>query len=280
MIWRVTLDREWLIASARHERTALGTTIQYAPPERWDAESPREGWTVKDVIAHLASVEVAAAAVVGGEGAIELEEYRKSLGNEPFTPDAFGEWSVARRRDNPTVSLALEWGRAADLLLNRASSASPEDWTARQVPWLIGDLPLGYLVQTRLNDWWVCGEDIRIGAGLPSRREHPPIHSVCDFAIRSLPYWLSVAGKTFPGKSLLVELDGAGEGTWNCSLAPREQPPAGKKPDVVIGGRAEAFAQLAAGRMDPDVALYEGLVNAGGDSRIADAVLENLRLIG
>lgn len=279
MISRVTLDRNWLLASARHERTALGTTLQYTPPDRWEAESPVEEWRVKDVVAHLAASDVAGAALVGGEEATELEEHRKALGEEPFSPQGFAQWSVERRRETPALSLALEWGRAADLFLSRASGAPSEDWTTRQIPWLVGDLPLRYLVQTRLNEWWVHGEDIRTGAGLPERREHPPIHSVCDFAIRSLPYWLSVAGMTYPGKSVLVELEGAGGGTWHWSLAAREQPPPGKKPDVIIGGRAHAFALVVAGRMDRDVALYEGLVNAGGEARIADAVLESLRLV-
>jgi hypothetical protein len=49
------IDRDRMLAIARHERDALGRTVQYTPPDRWEAESPCEVWRVKDVLAHLAA---------------------------------------------------------------------------------------------------------------------------------------------------------------------------------------------------------------------------------
>jgi uncharacterized protein (TIGR03083 family) len=275
----VALDRDWLIGIARHERVALGTTVQYTPPDRWEAESPCEGWRVKDVLAHLAGAEVAAAALVGEEEATELEEFRKTLDTGPLTLNGWNAWAVEKRRDAPTRSLALEWGRAADLLLARTSETAPEEWLKRVVAWFDYDLPLGYLIQLRVCEWWVHGEDIRAGGGLPPRREHPPIFCVNDFAIRSLPYWLSLAEQTFPG-SVQVTLEGVGEGTWHRGLAPGDRPSEKKKPDVVIDGYGYYFALVAAGRMDPDVALYEGVINAGGNAAAIDAIFKNLRVSG
>jgi uncharacterized protein (TIGR03083 family) len=273
----MSIERAELLAIARHERDALGRTVQYTPPDRWEGESPCEGWRVKDVLAHLAAAEVAAAALVGGEEADEVEEYRKTLGNEPITTDGWNRWAVGRRADSAPVSLGLEWGRAADLLLTRAARASEEDWRDLEVAWVAGDIRLRYLVQARVAEWWVHGEDIREGANLPPRLEHWPIFTTCDLAIRLIPYSLSLAGLAFPGRVVRVELEGVGEGTWLAATDPGRDVPEGSAPDAKIIGRGYAFASVAGGRADADVCLYEGLLNTGGDAELGDAVLHTLR---
>jgi uncharacterized protein (TIGR03083 family) len=271
------LDREWLLGEARAEREALGRTVQYTDPARWDAESPNEGWRLKDVMAHLAASETVAAAVIGDEPPTEFEEYRKSLDGSPLRVDGWNDWSVARRRDDPALALALDWGRAADLFLVRASKVTPEDWEERTVQWTVGEMRVGYLVQYRLAEWWGHGEDVREGGGLAPRLEHPPIYFVNDLAVRLIPYGLGLQGKSFPGKTVRVELEGMGEGEWLAALAAGETPPEGRKPDAYIAGRGHAFASVATGRADPDVCLYEGILQVGGDVELCNAVLKALR---
>ena len=255
----------------------MGRTIQYAPPERWELDSPCEGWRVEDVLAHLAANEVAASALVAGESPVELEEYRKGLGEEPFTRDGWNEWSVERRRQASPVSLGLEWGKAADLLLSRAAQASDEDWNEREIEWTPAPLRLKYLVQVRVGEWWVHGEDVREGAALPPRVQHWPVYALNDLAIRLLPYSLSLAGHEFPGKDVLVELSGVGAGTWRRALEARAEVNEGKEPDAVIEGQGYAFASVAGGRADLDVCLYEGLLLTGGDVELAETILRSLR---
>lgn len=271
------LEREWLLGVARAEREALGRTVQYTPPDRWEADSPSEGWRVKDVLAHVAASDVAAAAAVAAEAMAEVDEFVKSLKGEPFTVDGWNRWSADRRRETPVVQTAVEWGRAADLLLTRISRSSDEEWREREIPWLAGDIKLGYFLQARVAEWWVHGEDILEGGGLPPRLEHPPIYCVNDFAIRLIPYALSLEGLRYPGKSAVIELEGVGEGRWHQGLEAGFVPPEDKQPDVIIHGRGYAFASVAGGRADPYVALYEGLVNFGGEPDPADAVLRTLR---
>jgi uncharacterized protein (TIGR03083 family) len=273
----MTISRDELLAIARHERDALGRTVQYTPPERWEEDSPCEGWRVKDVLAHLAANDVAVAALVAEETPTELEDFRKELADKPFTRDGWNEWSVQRRPETSAVSLAMEWGRAADLFLSRASQASPRDWDEREIAWVAGPLRLKYLVQVRVSEWWVHGEDIREGAALPPRVQHWPVYAVNDLAVRLIPYSLSTQGQSFPGKSVRVDLEGVGGGTWMQGLDPRGAVPAGEKPDAIIEGQGYAFASVAGGRADPEVCLYEGLLLTGGDVRLAETVLRSLR---
>ena len=271
------MDRDELLAVARHERDALGRTVQYTPPERWMEPSPCEGWRVKDVLAHLATSELAAAALIGGEEAAELDEYRKSLDGDPVTPDGWNGWSVARRDEDAPVALGLEWGRAADLLLARAAAATEEDWRGLEIAWVAGDIRLRYLVQARVAEWWVHGEDVREGASLPPRLEHPPVSLVNDLAVRLIPYSVSLAGLSFPGRVVRVSLQGVGGGTWIASTEAGRQAAEDPRPDAEITGRGYAFASVAGGRADPDVCLYEGLLNVGGDVDLGEAVLRTLR---
>lgn len=272
------LERDWLLAAARAEREALGRTIQYTPPETWARPSPLEGWRVGEIVAHLAAAEVAAAGALVGESPGEVEEYAKGLprGDEP-TLEGFSRWSADRRAEIPVRQLALEWGRAGDLLLVRASKLSDEEWGGRTVAWFGTELPAGDFIQMRVAEWWVHGGDLLAGAGLPARIEHPPIHCANDLAIRLIPYGLSLAGLSYPGAAVRVELEGAGEGRWLQAVHPDGVAGEGP-PDAAITGWAPAFAEVASRRADVDVVLYDGVIQLGGDLDLAEAVLRNLRL--
>jgi uncharacterized protein (TIGR03083 family) len=271
------IDRDQVLGIARFERDALGRTVQYTPPDHWEAESVRNGWRVKDVLAHLSSAEVVAAALVADEEPGEVEEYRKTLDGEPLRSEAWQRWAVERRRDASPVSLGLEWGRAADLLLTRAGQASDEDWHQKQVPWIAGDIRLRYLVQARVAEWWVHGEDIREGGRLPPRREHWPVYLVNDLAARLIPYALSLAGEDRGGKVVRIELERVGAGVWNASTDAGRDADTGTRPDALIEGDGYAFASVAGGRASADVCLYEGLLQTGGDTDLAEIVLHTLR---
>ncbi len=273
----MTLERTWLLGTARAEREALGRTIQYTPPEAWPAESVSPGWRNRDIVAHLAAHEVAAAAILGGEAAAEFEEFVKAQDGEPFQLDTFNGWTVERRAGEPFRSVVSEWGRAADLFLARASKIPPEEWTTQKVPWVAGEIGVSYLIQTRVMEWWLHGEDILAGADLPARIEHPPVFCVNDLAVRMIPYALSLVGLSFTNKSVRVELDAAGGGSWHRVLAPRGTPLPGKEPDVVIEGRAYPFALVAGRRVPAEYYLAEGSLQVGGDVELGESILHHLR---
>jgi len=272
------LDRTWLLGVARREREALGRAIQYTDPGAWGNPSAWRGRAIADVLAHLTATDQAAAAVFGEEPAAEVEEYRQTLADErDFSFTGFRDWSVVRRAEQPVHALAREWGKAADLLISRATEVADEAWHDREVDWFGEPLRAGYLVQHRVCQWWVHGQDIRQGGGQAFRREHDPTWVVNDFAIQLIPYALSLEGHAFPGMSVRVDLEEVGEGKWHKSLDGPQPPPEGKKPDVTIEGRGSWFALLASNRADADTALYEGVLVYGGNVTAGEAVLRTLR---
>jgi uncharacterized protein (TIGR03083 family) len=277
----MSIEHENLLGIARYEREALGRTIQYTPPQAWEAESPTAGWRIRDVVGHLAAAEVAAAAVLVGEEPAELQEFLKTdAGRLDPTVAGFNHFAVQRRADSPLFDVIREWGSAADLFLARTSLVTEEDWANRRVPWFAGEIPLRYLVQSRVAEWWSNGEVIRTGAGMLPRKEHWPIFALNDLAIRALPWALGLAGKSYRGRSVLVELEGAGGGRWHHGLGPREVPAEGRLADATIGGRGYEFAMVATRRVNADEYVENGSLTLGGDEDLGLEVLRDLRVFG
>jgi uncharacterized protein (TIGR03083 family) len=277
----MTIEQQELLGIARHERESLGRTIQYTPPEAWEAESPTPGWRIRDVVGHVAAAEVAAAGVLVGEEPAELQEFLKSdaARTDPSVA-GFNRFAVQRRADAPLFQVIREWGAAADLFLVRASTVSEDDWRNRRVPWFAGEIPVRYLVQSRVAEWWSHGEVIRAGAGLLPRQEHDPIYALNDLAIRALPWALGLAGRSYRGRSVLFELEGAGGGRWHHGLGAREVPAEGRLADATVGGRGYQFAMVATRRVPADVYVENGFLTTGGDEDLALEVLRALRVFG
>jgi uncharacterized protein (TIGR03083 family) len=273
----MSLDRLTLIGIAHAERQRLGRTIQYAEPETWQQPSACEGWWNRDVMAHLAAQDTAAAQLMNGETAVELDEYRGRLEGKEFTVDGFNEFAVNRRSGMPDREVLTLWGKAADAFLALVSPLDDREWTSNKVPWLSGDIAPRYLVQSRVVEWWVHGEDMRATNGLGPQIQHWPVHLTCDLGIRMLPWALERAGLQVRGRSVRVDLGGAGYGAWHWGLGSGETPPADKRPDAYISGRAVQFALVAARRITAEDVLDSGNVVVGGDTALATTILRHIR---
>jgi uncharacterized protein (TIGR03083 family) len=270
------VERTQLTGIMHAERARLGRTIQYTDPSTWETPNPCEGWTNRDLMAHLAAQDTAAAQLMGGEPASEFESFREANGGDLWV-SGFNEWAIEVRKDRSTRQILSDWGRAAELFGRLAADVSDEDWGSRRVPWVAGEIGVRYLVQARIVEWWLHGEDLREGTGQPPNPQHWPVHLTCDLGIRMLPYALGLSGLSFPGMSLQVDLSGMGEGSWHWGLAPRETPAENKKPDAWIEGRALAFAQVAARRIPAEAFLDDGNLVTGGDEELAWTVLRSIR---
>ncbi len=270
------MERTQLIGILHAERERLGRTIQYTAPATWGSPSPCAGWTNHDIISHLAAQDTAAAQVMGGEAAEEFGAFREANGGELWV-DGLNEWAIGVREDLPTLQIAGDWGRAADLFCARVADVPSDVWSSRRVPWLAGEIGVRYLAQSRIIEWWLHGEDLREGTGQEPNPQHWPIHLTCDMGIRMLPYALGLAGLSLPGMSVQVDLSGMGYGSWHWGLAPRESPPEDKKPDAWIEGRALAFALVAGRRIPAEAYLDDGTLVIGGDEELATVILRTIR---
>jgi uncharacterized protein (TIGR03083 family) len=273
----VSLDRTTLFGAAHAERQRLGRTVQYAEPQTWEVPSALPGWWNRDVMAHLASHDTAAAQLVKGDPAEELDEYRAQLNGKPFTVEAFNEWAVGRRAGMETRDVLVTWGKAADAFLAYAGLLSDQEWERQRFHWLAGDIAAPYLIQSRVVEWWIHGEDMRATNGLGPEYQHWPVHLTIDLGVRMLPWALGEAGLDLTGTSVLVDVEGAGEGSWHWGLGAGEVPPADKKPDATIVGRAAQMALVAARRVSAEDVLASGNLVVGLDVELGVAILRHIR---
>ena len=277
----MTLGREELIGVANAERQRLGRMIQFADPSSWEKPSAAAGWWNRDVMAHLSAQETAAAQLVAGETAEELEEYRAGLGDAPFSVDAFNAWTVDRRSGLDTRIVLDTWGRAADAFLAYVSELGDDDWRDRRFAWLAGEIAPRYLVQSRVVEWFLHGEDMRatngVAVGWQQLWQHWPVHLTIDLGVRMLPWALGEAGYHLSGRSVRVDVEGTGDGSWHWGLATGETPAPDRAPDATIKGRAPQFALVAGRRLSADEALDAGNVVLGGDVELADLLIRTIR---
>jgi uncharacterized protein (TIGR03083 family) len=277
----VAIGREALLGMAHAERQRLGRMIQFAEPETWELPSAAAGWWNRDVMAHLGAGDTAAAQLVAGEAAEELAAYREQLGEESFTVDGWNAWTVARRAGSETRELLDVWGRAAESLLEYAARLYDDEWRDARYPWIAGDIAPKYLLQSRVIEWFLHGEDMRatngVAQGWQIGWQHWPVHLTIDLAVRMLPWALGQIGVDLRGRSVQVDVSGAGEGSWHWGLGAGEVPDPDHKPDALIVGRAPQFALVAGKRLSPDDVLAAGTVVLGGDVDVADLILRTIR---
>ena len=197
---------------------------------QWGSASAADGWTIADVVLHLAQSEEAAAATAshgtlrGALGAVAGE-----------TVDARADAAVRAERAAP-AEIFGRWQRARRAALAAMRDADPD----QPVQWMVGTVKPATLATTRLAEHWAHGLDIAgpLGADFPDtdRLEH-----IAWLAHRTLPYALSLAGE--PAVAVRCELTAPdGEQLWRFGPADAES---------AITGAAGEFCRVAAQRLDP-----------------------------
>jgi uncharacterized protein (TIGR03084 family) len=198
---------------------------------QWLAPSAAAGWTVADVVLHLAQSEEAVHATMtrgdlrtglaAAAGNTIGERAEAAVRAERGAPaEVFGRWRQARR--------------AAMAALTAGDPEAP-------VGWVTGPVKPATLATTRLAEHWAHGLDITgpLGLDFPDtgRLQH-----VAWLAHRTLPYALALAG-ALPTAAVRCELtDPAGSQTWRYGPSDAES---------VISGPAGEFCRVAVRRLAP-----------------------------
>jgi uncharacterized protein (TIGR03084 family) len=197
---------------------------------QWGTASAAAGWSVADVVLHLAQSDEAAAATAahgtlrGGLDAV--------AGN---TTDERAANAVKNERAAPTEVFA-RWQRARAAAMAAMRAADPD----RPVQWMVGTVKPATLATTRLAEAWTHGLDIAgpLGAGFPDTGR---LRHIAWLAHRTLPYALSVGSEPVaPVRCELTAPDGAE--VWRFGPEDAES---------AITGAAGEFCRVAAQRLDP-----------------------------
>jgi uncharacterized protein (TIGR03084 family) len=231
------------------EQDRLESLLESLTTEQWSSPSAAEGWSIADVMLHLAQTEEAVAMSVANATRPELWE-RGDRALDDSVADAvaaergsgaevFGRWKAARRQ-----ALAALQG------------ADPE----QRVPWAATPLKPRVLATTRLAEHWAHGLDITDALDLPFP-DTARLRHIAWLGHRTLPYAFQIAG--LPSYDVYCELAGPDGETYQYG------PP---DADSVVRGSAGDFCRVGARRLSPE---QTGLVADGPHAAEALRVLRN-----
>jgi len=231
------------VAEALRLQGILGLLTQ----AQWQADSRADGWSVADVVLHLAQSDEAVAA--SADGADHREDVAAA-----GTVDDWAARMVDAERTTPDLVFA-RWREARDTAVKALRAADPE----LPLRWVAGSMKPATLATTRLAEYWAHGLDITDPLGLDFP-DTDRLRHIAWLAHRTLPYALSRAGE--------------GPAAVRCSLTAPDQVTTWTfgpdDADSEITGSAGAFCRVAAQRLDP---ADSGLRAAGPHGAAALRVL-------
>lgn len=214
----------------------LGTLLDELSAADWEHPSRCEGWTVADVVLHLAQTDEMALASV--EGRFEDHMTRLAEGLPPAADiDEGVALMVARERDRGPEAIHERWIRAAEGLRDALAATDP----SARVMWVAGELAVRTLATTRLAECWIHTGDVSEPLGRP-QEPVGRLQPVARLAWRTLPYAFARAGRQLTGP-VAFELEGPAGEPW--SFRPDEEA------RTTITGPGFDLCRVAARRVDP-----------------------------
>ena len=229
------------------EQDRLADILAGLSGAQWAAASLAHGWTVRDVVVHLAQGEELAVARLGGTG---------NPADGQDRPDGRDDRSVEEimaglvEADPATPAQALRrWQQARGPAMDLLRAADPQ----RRIEWAAAPLKPAALATTRLAEHWTHGLDLTgpLDIDFPDTAR---LRHVAWLAHRMLPYAYGLAGE--PAAELRAELI-APDGTTTWEFGPPGAASA-------ITGDAGVFCRVAAQRLTPAQATQAARATGAG----------------
>ena len=222
----------------------------------WSRPSRCEGWSIADVVIHLAQSNDMATGSARGRFAEVLAGLTDGLGPAADV-DEGADLMVRNERGRSGAEVRERWQASVDDLRAALEAVDP----STRVVWVAGELSARTLATTRLAETWIHTGDVADGLGVtivPGSR----LQLVARLAWRTLPYAFSRAGRELSGP-VRFDLRGPEGEAWD--LVPDQTPV------TTIRGDGVELCLVAARRLP---AAETGLAGEGPD---AAAVLDLVR---
>jgi uncharacterized protein (TIGR03084 family) len=243
------------------EQDRLADILARLSGAQWASPSLAPGWTVRDVVVHLAQgEEMAVARLSGAPNPVARDPAQGQDAQDGRTVEQLMAGLVEADPATPAQALR-RWQQARGQAMDLLRAADPQ----RRIEWAAAPLKPAALATTRLAEHWTHGLDITgpLGIDFPDTAR---LRHVAWLAHRMLPYAYGLAGE--PAAEIRAELT-APDGTTTWEFGP---------PDAasVISGDAGVFCRVAAQRLTPAQAAGApgaGLQTSGPDGARALALI-------
>jgi uncharacterized protein (TIGR03084 family) len=213
------------------EHAALDAIVADIDEATWSADTPAEGWDVKDTIVHLIQADMAASlAVTDADGFQTAKSEMMSGGGAGL--DFFA--TAAGKTGAEVLEL---WRSERTKMLDAFRSRGPKD----RIPWFGPDMSTLSFATARLMETWSHGQDVADTVGVPWPATERLRH-VCHIGVTTRGWSYMVRGRDIPTEPVHVALTApSGEvWTWGSDDAADK-----------ITGSAEEFCLVATQRRKP-----------------------------
>lgn len=193
-----------VIAALVADGSDVDRMVADLPADRWSAQTPAPGWTVKHQVAHLAATFRMAAMAAGNPAS-----FRTLLGH--LSSDFSGNVDRALApylAEEPAV-LLRRW-REERANAEHALLAVPP---GQVVPWLVRPIPAPVLAMAGMMELFGHGQDIADALGV-SRTPTDRLRYLCEFAVRVWDFGYLARGLTPPDVALGFDLTAPSGAVW------------------------------------------------------------------
>jgi uncharacterized protein (TIGR03084 family) len=227
-----------VLAAFSEETAALDAFLIGLRDDEWRHPSACPGWSVSDVVLHLAqSEEGVIASFDHGNAGLPLEPYFDQI--DPDTSaggavDGIVEAAVRAERTDDPADVLDRWRTAHAGVIERLRSADPSE----RLNWISVPLSARTLAATRLSEHWIHSMDIREPLGDPAP-DTDRLRFIARLAWRTLPY--AFEGDDAP--TVALRLTGPSGDAWEFGEDDAM---------VTVAGDAGEWCRLAARRLRPE----------------------------
>lgn len=236
-----------ILSDLRAEYERLDGILESLSPAEWAAASDAPGWTVSDVVVHLATSEEGVAITIAN-AEDEWTDRDGALDDEI----ALGVAANAA----PPEQVLQRWRAATTSALDALGAADPD----QRFRWAAAPLRPASLATTRLAEHWAHGLDIAVPLGIDFP-DTDRLHHIAWLGHRTIPYGCDLIG--VEAQPVRAELTAPSGAPW--IFGPEDAA-------TTIRGDAGAFCRVGAQRLRPD---ESGLIGEGPFAAQALAVLRN-----
>lgn len=243
-----------LVAALRDQVDELAGLVSGLQDDEWATSSACPGWSLADVLVHLAQTNEVAIASVEGRWDEVTAAWRG--GNGAADVDELAGAAVERSSRRAGAEVYVWWQQTADEMVAAFAAVDP----AARVPWVVGDMAARTLCTTRLSETWIHTTDIAHGLGVevvPTVR----LWHIARLVHRTIPYAFQRAGQPAPGR-VRFDLTAPDGTTWSFG---------GEDAATVVSGSAHELCLVAGQRAEPSATTLAAI---GPD---AEAVLALVR---
>lgn len=243
-----------IVAALAEQQAELAAVLDGLDGGGWATPSRCEGWTVADVVLHLAQTNEMAIGSVQGRFAETTAALAGGI-RPAGSIDEGADLMVARDRGAPFAAVHDRYRRSAETLCEGLRACDPR----ARLTWVAGELAARTLATTRLAETWIHTGDVFHAFGrVPAPTDR--LWHIARLAWRTLPYAFARAGREMTGP-VAFRLVGPSGAAWDF----------GDDAPTVVRGSAVDLCTVASRRLPADATALRG---EGPD---AEAVLDLVR---